>query len=65
MEKLLLPLKDFQKVDNPIQQMLNTAADSSFGYIFELTKNTLIEFTIFTNTSLSTNKVNYRPKLPQ
>ena len=52
-EKLPLPLKDFQKVDILLQQILNTTADSSFGYTFEMTKKTLTEFTIVIKTSLS------------
>ena len=36
MEKLLLPLKDFQKVEIPLQEVLNTDIDSDVGYILEV-----------------------------
>ena len=36
MEKLPLPLKDFQKVEIPHQEILKTDIDSDVGYILEI-----------------------------
>ena len=36
MEKLPLPLKNFRKVNVPLEQILSTDADSSIGYILEV-----------------------------
>ena len=36
MEKLPFPLKDFQKVEIPLQEILNTDIDSDVGYILEV-----------------------------
>ena len=36
MEKLPLPLKDSQKVEIPLQDILNTDIDSNIGYILEV-----------------------------
>ena len=36
MEKLPLPLKDFQKVEIPLQEILKTDIDSDVGYILEI-----------------------------
>ena len=36
MEKLRLPLKDFQKVEIPLQEILNTDSESDIAYILEV-----------------------------
>ena len=36
MEKLLLPLKNIQKVENPLQENLKTDLDSDVAYILEV-----------------------------
>ena len=36
MEKPPLPLKDFQKVEIPLQDILNADIDSDLGYILEV-----------------------------